>query len=111
MLKKTMDKLIALHFKSASSPRSLAHLESDVWQKISAIKADQSLSWQEKMFLAFGVKEFRMGSIALALILGLGVGGIMPQEQADILSKSREMGLHVFASNIEYLPSTLIEGK
>lgn len=111
MLKKTIDKLIFLHFKSAAPSYSLANLESDVWQKIQTIKADQNLSWQEKMFLAFGVKEFRMASITLALVLGLGIGGVMPQGQPDISSKSREMGLHVFASNIEYLPYTLIEGK
>lgn len=111
MLKKTIDKLIFLHFKDAGSSRNLSHLEGNVWHKIHAIQADQSLSWQEKVWLAFGVKEFRVASITLALVLGLSVGGIMPHEQPNISSKSREMGLHVFASNIEYLPSTIIEGK
>ena len=107
MLKKTIDKLIFMHFRSAGSSRNLASLENDVWQKIHAIKADQTLTWQEKMFLAFVVREFRMASITLALLLGLGMGNIMPQGE----SASREMGLHVFASNVEYLPSTLFEGK
>ena len=111
MLKKTVDKLIFMHFRSAVSSRNLENLESDVWQKIQAIKEDQNLSWQEKMFMAFGVKEFRMASIAMALLLGLSMGGVMPQEQPTISSASREIGLHVFAANVEYLPSNIFPGK
>ncbi len=107
MLRKTIDKLVLLHFKSAASSRNLANLESNVWNKIHAIQADKALSWQEKMFLAFGVPQFRFASITLALLMGLGMGSIMSQGQPT----SKEMGLHVFASNVEYLPYTIFEGR
>lgn len=107
MVRKTIDKLILMHFKNAGSSHNLAKLENDVWQKIYTIQADQALTWQEKMFLAFGVKEFRITSITLALLLGLGMGNLIPQEE----SASREIGLHVFATNVEYLPSNIFEGR
>lgn len=109
MLKNTINKLLEMHFKSPSSGNKLNRLESNVWQRINAIQADKGLSWQEKMLLAFGVPEFRMVSIAIALLLGLGMGNITPQIQPSPVG--REMGLHVFAANVEYLPSTLFEGK
>lgn len=111
MLKNTIDKLLAMHFKSLPSDKKLGRLESDVWQKINAIQTDKALSWQEKMFLAFGVPEFRFASVTLALLLGLGMGVIMPFEQNNVMSPRQEMGLHVFAANVEYLPSTILEGK
>lgn len=111
MLKNTIYKLLETHFKSSRSGNRLNRLESDVWQKINAIQIDKSLSWQEKMFLAFGVPEFRFASVTIALLLGLGMGIIMPFQQDKITSPRHEMGLHVFAANVEYLPSTILEGK
>ncbi len=109
MLKNTIDKLLAIHFKSFPSGQKLARLENDVWQKIQAIKEDKSLSWQEKMFMAFSVPQFRMASVTLAVVVGLGVSVLIPEQQQS-RSMSQELGLHVFASNAPYLPSTLFKG-
>ena len=112
MQKRTIDKLLTMYFKEKSNNNGLVRLENNVWQKIHAIQSDKSLSWQEKMFLAFGVPGFRLASVTLALVMGLGMGTIISQEQTSlIVSTSQEMGLHVFAANLEYLPSTLLEGK
>lgn len=109
MLRKTIDKLIAVYFKSGNANNNLSTLERDVWQKIHARNAEKSLSWQEKMFMAFSVPEFRFASITLALMFGLAVSAVMPLTSPP-KSVSQEMGLHVFASNAPYLPSTLLEG-
>lgn len=111
MLRKAIDKLIFLHSKNEAPSCNLDRLENDVWQKIHAIQADRGLPWQEKMFLAFAVPQFRFASITLALMLGLGMGIIMPFQQDIIKSPRQEMGLHVFAANVEYLPSNILEGK
>lgn len=107
MLKKTIDKLIAMHFKVQSDNNALSNLEMDVWSKIDAIREEGHLPWYEKMFIALSVPEFRYASVTVALLFGLTLSAIM--QDTSPKSVSQEMGLHIFASNAPYLPSTILE--
>jgi len=108
MLRKTLDRLLSIHFRTEVDNSKLDHLEQDVWRKIRMQAADIALPWYEKMVMAFSVPEFRLASLATAIVLGLLFSPVLPLPYDA--SASEVMGLEVFASNTPYLLTNQITG-
>lgn len=109
MLRKTLDKLLVMHFNKQPDTSKLDHLEQDVWRKIRMQAVDMALPWYEKMVMAFSVPQFRFASIVTAIVLGLLFSPVMPLPSNA--SASEVMGLKVFANNTPYLLTNQITGK
>lgn len=108
MLHKMLDRLLAMHFKIPATNNKLDRLEQDVWSKIHAASADMVQPWYDKMAMAFAVPQFRVASLAIALIIGITVSPVLSPSKASA-SNQDILGLSVFAAQSSYLPSTLIE--
>ncbi len=109
MLRKTLDKLLVIYFNKQYDTSKLDHLEQDVWRKIRMQTADMALPWYEKIVMAFAVPEFRMVSIAMAVVIGLVFSPVITFSSSA--SASEAMGLQVFATNTPYLLTNQIAGK
>lgn len=108
MLRKTLDRLLSIHFRAEVNNSKLDHLEQDVWRKIRMQAADIALPWYEKMVLAFSVPQFRLASIVMAIVIGLSLSPVIPFPSDA--SASEAMGLKVFAANTPYLLTNKITG-
>ena len=106
MLHKMLDRLLAMHFKEPSTNNKLDRLEQDVWSKIHSASAEMIMPWYDKMMLAFAVPQFRMASLAMALVIGISISPVltpgMSTESQDTL------GMDVFTSRSPYLADNLI---
>jgi len=109
MLRKTLDRLLSIHFRTDIGNSKLDHMEQDVWRKIRMQAADIALPWYEKMAMAFSVPQFRYASITTAVVLGLAFSPIMSSQYSA--SANEAMGLEVFASNTPYLLTNQFSGK
>lgn len=90
----------------------LNRLENEVWRKISAIKAGQQENWLNKFLASVFVPQYRFATVALALIIGLTVGGLTKTNlPADEVNLSEMLDLQVFKVQDGHLPSNHIEGK
>lgn len=107
MMRKFLDRLLALHFREIPIDGRIDRLEQDVWRKIHAASADAALPWQEKMFLAFGLPQFRFASLAAAVMLGIALGPVFaPGNVAHVNSGIPDM--QVFTAHAPYLMANLI---
>jgi hypothetical protein len=108
MYHKMLDSLLRLHFRKMPAGRRLDSLEQDVWRKIHAASAEMVRPWHDKMLLAFDVPQFRMASLAMALVIGIGASPIFTPSHA-IASGGDVLGLNVFTVQSPYLHSNLME--
>jgi hypothetical protein len=86
----------------------LRHLESDVWQRITVLKAGAPTGLAEHILATIFRPEYRLAPMAVAVILGLSAGNLasmnlMPQQG---ISKSEMLNFEVFSSQSEYLVSS-----
>lgn len=106
MMRKILDRLLILHFRDAPADSRLDRLEQDVWRRIRAESEETALPWGEKIFLAFGEPQFRMASLAAAIILGAALSpAFSPRNAADA------SGMEMFTMRTPYLVANLIEDK
>lgn len=104
MMRKILDRLLILHFRDAPADRRLDRLEQDVWRRIHVQTDETALPWREKIFLAFGEPQFRMASLAAAIILGAALSpAFSPRNTANA------SGMEMFTAHTPYLVANLIE--
>ena len=108
MLHKILDRLLSLHFKECDIGNKLNTLEQDVWRRINTANATIIQPWYDKIVLAFAVPEFRMASLAMALVIGIGFSAILPSSEYKS-PNNNIMEMSVFTVNSPYLTSNLIE--
>lgn len=109
MLHKMLDRLLTMHFKETATSHKLDRLEQDVWRKIHAASADMVQPWYDKMAMAFAVPQFRMASLAMALVIGITVSPVMNPGPAVASNGGVIQEISVFTAQSPYLPSNLIE--
>jgi hypothetical protein len=110
MLKKSLDKLLEMHFRHQPDYSRLDRLEQDVWRRIRAGRPVAKTVWLEDIFGVFAVPQFRMASFALALALSLAISPLFPPPSpAQAFSPAQAMGLDLFTAHAPYLPSTVFE--
>ena len=107
MLHKMLDRLLAMHFKEPPTNSRLDRLEQDVWRRIHTASAEMVLPWYDKMVIAFAVPQFRLASLAIALILGISLSPAF--NPGATTSNHDVLGMSVFTLQSPYLPSNLIE--
>ena len=101
-----LNRLLTIHFNEAPADHRLDRLEQDVWRKILASSAEMVQPWYDKMVLAFAVPQFRMASLAMALVFGISASPAftpVPASNDDVLDMS------VFTVKSPYLTANLIE--
>ncbi len=108
MLHKMLDKLLAMHFKSVNTDRRLDRLEQDIWRKINIASRDMAQPWYDKMVMALSVPQFRVASLAMALIIGIMVGSVITFDHSTV-SANDMLGMNIFTAESSYLPSNIIE--
>lgn len=109
MMRKILDRLLALHFREAPADRRLDRLEQDVWRRIHAAGTEATLPWQEKMLLAFGVPRFQLASLLAALIIGLSLSPAIPLGGSAKADQPLLQDMRVFGAHAPYLTTNLIE--
>lgn len=78
-MKYQLDKILAGLKKSESDSNRLKHLESDVWARIVAEKADQPVGTLEGFLATLFPARHRLAPIMGAAVLGLVIGfGMLP---------------------------------
>lgn len=107
MMRKFLDRLLILHFRDTPADSRLDRLEQDVWRKIHGASAEASLPWQEKMFLAFGLPQFRLASLAVAVMLGIALGPVFSPGNV-VRANSGITDMQVFTAHAPYLMANLI---
>ena len=108
MLHKMLNRLLAMHFNTAPADHKLDRLEQDVWRKIHTASAEMVQPWYDKMALAFSVPQFRMASLAMALVIGISASPVFTPGPANA-SNDDALGMSVFTAQSPYLSSNLIE--
>jgi len=109
MMRKILDRLLALHFREAPADRRLDRLEQDVRRRIYAAGAEAAMPWQEKMLLTFGVPRFQLASLAIAVVLGLSLSPTIPLGNAAKADQPLLQDMRVFSVHAPYLTANLIE--
>lgn len=106
MIHKMLNRLLAMHFNEAPADHRLDRLEQDVWSKIHAASTEIMQPWYDKMALAFAVPQFRMASLAMALVIGISASPAFTPASA---SNDDVLDMSVFTVKSPYLTANLIE--
>jgi hypothetical protein len=110
MFKKSLDKLLEMHFRHQPDYSRLDRLEQDVWRRIRARQDDARAARLDDVIGVFAVPQFRLASFALALALSLAISPLFPPPSpAQAFSPAQAMGLDLFSPHAPYLPSTVFE--
>ncbi len=111
MFKKSLDRLLEMHFRHQPDYSRLDRLEQDVWRRIRAGNESATKAVRlEDIIGVFAVPQFRLASFALTLALSLAISPLFPPPSpAQAFSPAQAMGLDVFTANAPYLPSTVFE--
>jgi len=109
MMRKILDRLLALHFRDARADSRLDRLEGDVWRRIHTANVEAALPWQEKMLLAFGVPRFQLASLLAALVLGISLSPAIPLDNTVKADHVILPDMQVFTLHAPYLTANLIE--
>jgi len=109
MMHTLLNRLLALHFREAPADRRLDRLEQDVRRRIHAAGAEAALPWGEKIFLSFGEPQFRMASVAAAIMLGVILSPAFPPYAAVRHPSAGPPDMEMFTPHAQYLVINMIE--
>lgn len=100
-----LDNMLEALKRDSIDTGQLRHLESDVWQRITARKVRVTAPWFEQLLAIIFVPQYRLAPIAMAAVIGVILGStVLPSPKEA--SAADMLNFEVFSSQSEYLVSS-----